>query len=49
MLVGGKSEKSNLSLFDDCTQHVVLPGDYLFLHYVYPKDLDIPRQNDNMI
>ena len=28
---------------------IVLPGVYLLLHYVYPIDVDTPRQNKNMI
>ena len=30
-------------------QLYVLFGVYLLLHYVYPNDIDIPRQNNNMI
>ena len=28
---------------------IVLPGIYLLLHYVYPNDIDTPRQDNNMI
>ena len=28
---------------------IVLPGVYLLLHYVYPNDIDTPRQNNTMI
>ena len=28
---------------------IVLFGVYLFLHYVYPNDLDNPRQDNSMI
>ena len=28
---------------------IVLPGIYLLLHYVYPNNIDTPRQDNNMI
>ena len=49
ILIGGKSENSNSSLFVARSGDIVLPGVYLLLHYVYLNDLDTQRQKNNMI